>query len=113
DQALRERRPLPHTARELVGVVILEAAEPDLRDPLASLVLRLLLRDAAEAQAGGHVAEHALPREEHVALEDVAELPADRRDRLAHDADLARARGRETGDERERRRLPASGGAHD
>src|SRR2546423_14737361 len=94
-------------------IVIFEAAEADLRDPLARALLRFALRHAAKPQAGRDVAEHALPREQHVALEDVAELIADRAYGLAHHAHLAGARRREPGDERERRRFAASGRADD
>src|SRR5438105_1597408 len=96
-----------------MGVVLLEPAQPDLRDPFTCLLVCFLLRDTAEAQPGRDVAHDALPRKEHVSLEDIAELPADPCDRLAHDMHLAGARLGEARDERQSRRLAAACRPHD
>ena len=113
DQALRERGPLAHAPRELMRVVVFEPGEADLGDPLACARVRLPLRYAAEPQAGRDVADHALPREEHVSLEDVPEIAADPGDGAALHEHFACARRRQAGDESERRRLPAAGRPYD
>ena len=76
-------------------------------------LVRFFLPDAAKAEACADVVEDALPRQERVALEDVADAAVDRRDGLAHHAHGPAARRLEAGDERKCRRLPAAGRADD
>src|SRR5438874_1671696 len=113
DEGLRQRHALAHAAGELVRVVALEPFEADPRDPPAGLDVRGTGVDPAEARAHGHVVEHALPGEDRIALEHVADAPTDRAHRLAEDVDRTRARRLQSRDERQGRGLAASGRADD
>ena len=62
------------------------------------------------AGSGGNVFQNGLPWKDRVALENVPNAVGDALDRAALDADLAGARQLQAGDERQCRRLAATGG---
>src|SRR5256885_11050010 len=94
-------------------VVALEAGEADPLDPIPRTLLGLSLLDAAKARTRRDVVEHALPREDRVDLEDVADITPDAPHLCAADQHVALARCLEPGDQGERRRLAAARGADD
>src|ERR1700687_5859710 len=57
DQALRERDALPHPTRQLIRIAVLEAGEPDTRDPFATPFASLASGLAVVARPGRGVVE--------------------------------------------------------
>src|SRR5262249_26742495 len=107
----RNRGALPHAARQLRGVAVLEAIEPDQVDEGLRPLLAFLPRKSHSLQAVEHIAAHCLPRKQREMLKDDAAIRAGRGDRLALDEDRAGLRREETADEIEQRRLAAAGGS--
>src|SRR5437879_3474230 len=92
-----------------MGVIALEPRQADPLDPIPRAILGLATIDTAETRTGRDVVEHALPWKDGVDLEDIAHVAPDPLHRRAADENLAIARWLETGDERQGRRLPATG----
>src|SRR5712691_7396600 len=92
DQALRERHPLAHPARELVRIPVLETGQSDAGDPVASLQAGVAIRKSLIARARGHVLQDRLPGEDRVGLEHVADAGSDAGDGPADHLHLAFAR---------------------
>src|SRR5919106_2547666 len=101
---------LPHSARELVGIGVLEAGQPHLGHVLARRLLTFLARHAAELQTEGHVAQHGRPRHEGEILEHERPVRPGPGDRTAVDLDASGCRLDQSGDDLERRGLPAPAG---
>src|SRR5712692_116355 len=99
DKGLRQRHSLAHAAGELMRVAVLETGQPDARDPIARALARLSFSLAAEQRAGDDVAEHILPREDRVSLEDIADARVDALHGLAHHLHRTFARPLQAGDE--------------
>ena len=114
DQRPRQRDPLLHPARELIGAAVGLGGQADALelglDPFVDLVPRNLLSLEPEA----HVLADVQVREERVALEDGVRRPLVRR-QLGHvvivDQDLPGIRLLEPGHHAQRRRLAAAGRA--
>src|SRR5439155_3054021 len=109
DQALGQADPLPHASRQLMRVAVLETREAHTGDPVPGPGTRLGRGHPMVAGSGGNVFQNGLPRKDRVALEDVANAVGDAPDRAALDPDLACARQLQAGDERQGRRLSATG----
>ena len=78
-QQPRERDALLHAARQLGGIVILEARELDHVDEALRAAPALVRRDALHLRAELDVAAHRLPRKQRVGLEDHAATRLDAR----------------------------------
>src|SRR5450759_402606 len=105
DQALRQRDALPHAARELVWVAILEPGQSHSGDPVPRPVSCVAVRRALVPGSGGDVLQHGLPWKDRVGLEHVADAVLDSVNGLAEHIDLAFAGGLEARDQGERGRL--------
>src|SRR5216684_5480525 len=99
DKGLGQRHPLAHAARELVRVAVLETGQPDTRDPIVSALARLGFWLTAEQRAGDDVAEHILPGEDRVSLEDIANARVDALHGFAHHLHRTFTRPLQAGDE--------------
>src|SRR5207302_4202604 len=82
DQALRQADAFAHPARELVRIAVFETRQAHPLDPLLGLLVGVSRGGAAIARSGSDVAQHCLPREDRVALEDVADAVGNAVDRL-------------------------------
>ncbi len=100
---------LLHTTRQLRGITVLEAAEPDQIDEGLRALLALLAGKPHALEAVEHVGAHRLPGEQREVLKHDAAVGTGRSDRLAFDHDLAGLGGKEAADEIEQRRLAATG----
>src|SRR6266576_4651098 len=109
DQALRETDAFAHTARKLMRVAILETGQPNAGDPLSRSDAGLGGGRAMVAGTRRDVAQHRLPGEDGIALENVADAIGNALDRAAFDPDLARAGGLQARNQSERRRFAAAG----
>src|SRR6267378_2202204 len=74
DQRGGERDALAHAARELVRVVALEAGQPDAPQPLEGPRARLAGGSAPDRQRQRDVLQRRLPRQQRVALEEIADV---------------------------------------
>src|SRR5919106_3600652 len=104
---------LPHPAGELVGVGVLEAREPHLVDIRPRGLLALLAGQPTQLQAEGDVPQHRRPRHEGEILEHERSVRPGPRDGDAVDVDPPRRRVHQSGDDLQRRGLPAPAGADD
>ena len=112
DDGPGEGDPLLLTAGELLRLARREVVQLDQPQRLVSLAHRVA--DPAPAQPERHVLEHGHVREQRVALEDRVDRPLVRlevRHILAADEDAALGGLLEPGDQPQRRRLAAAGGA--
>ena len=101
------------SAGKLLGEVVLEAVEADLRDEGAGEFLLLRERHAFFSQAEADVLQNREPREERVALEHHAAVGTGAAHRLAVERDAA-GRGRvQARDHAQQGALAAAGGAED
>ena len=112
-QRASDRGPLLHTARELPGVLVLEALQVDHLQPARRALAPLRRRQAHHLERQHHVALDRAPREQRRRLEHVAVLPAEPRllGADAVDPDRARARPLQIGDDPQQRGLAAAGRA--
>jgi len=104
---------LAHPPRQLVRVMVLEAAEPYALDQLGGSTPPLSLRDPAHLQGKLHVLAQRPPGIEVVGLGDVADLGVHALDGRALVEHLTRRGRQETGDHVEQGRLAAAARSHD
>jgi hypothetical protein len=106
-------RPLPHAARELVRVVVLESLESDLLDQRTGAPAALDGRNAAKLERDPDVLGERAPGEEVVPLGDVPDRRGDSRDRMSTEEDPPPAGPREAHGQVEECRLATARGADD
>src|SRR2546425_5004290 len=87
DERAREIHALLHAARELVGIVLLEAVEPDHLDEVLCPLAGLARAHAATLQAVDDIADHGSPGQERGVLEDDRAVGAGPAHHLAVDGD--------------------------
>ena len=107
-QRAGDRHPLLHAARELLGKMILETAQPDLGDEAVADLVLLRKLHALLAQAETDVLADVEPGEERVALEHHAAVGAGAHDPGAVEPDLAGRRRLEPGDQPQQGGLAAA-----
>src|SRR5690606_8505358 len=104
-------RALLHAARQLLGPVVLEAAQADLVDIAVDDLPHFLRRNAAFAKPEGDVLANGEPRKQGIGLEHHATVGAGPLDFRAFQRDGAGGRTVEPGDDPQKRRLSAAGRA--
>ena len=104
---------LLHAARQLVGIVVLEAGKADHRDEMRRAFLGLAPADIEAFQPVEDVVEHGPPRQQRGVLEHHGAVRPRLRYLPAVDQDAAGGRGDQAVDHREERGLAAAGRPHD
>jgi hypothetical protein len=113
DERAADADALLHAARELAGVLALEAGEPD--EPQVGTRARLELDPVAplDLDRQHHVLEHVAPRQQDRRLEDDADVAARPVDRALAEAHVTRRAAQDPGEDLEERALPAAARADD
>ena len=104
---------LAHAARKLAREIILEAGQADELQQVERAALLALARVSADLGADHGVGEDGAPRQQAVLLEDEAAVAPGPVHGAAVDAHLAGARGLQSGDDAQERRLAAARRADD
>ena len=112
DEAAGDRDALLHAARELPGIAVLEALEPDEGEELERARPHPLASQPLHVDRQQHVVEHGAPGEEHGRLEDDADVAPRAADRRPAEIGPALRRRDEAGEDLEERRLAAARGPH-
>jgi hypothetical protein len=110
-QRARQRDPLLHAARQLLGIEVFKTLEADHLDQPAALRLGFRRFHALLARAVHHVAEHGLPGKQRELLEHRAAIGAGTGDRPTLHPRFALGRSNKTADDVEQCRFAAAGRA--
>ena len=89
DERLREGHALAHPAGQFVRILPAVPREADAREPVVRTRLRLVRRNPPQLQAETHVVARAAPRQQRLALEEIAGVRVASGERFAEDADDA------------------------
>src|SRR5215470_6260425 len=109
DQRARKVHALLHAARELVGIMMLEAGKADHLDEMRRALLGLARADVEALQSVADIVQHRPPRQQRGILEHDRAVGPRLRHHAAVDQDAARARGNQAVDHREEHGLAAAG----
>src|SRR5260221_5986589 len=111
DKGLSQCPTLAHAARELVRGAVLEPGKSNTRDPIARMLERLGFWLTAEQRASGDIAEHVLPGEDRIRLEDIANARVNALHGLSHHLHRTCAGPLQAGDETQGSGFAAAGRA--
>src|SRR5260221_6266247 len=110
DEGADQRYALPHSARQRLGVRILEAGKAKVPEIFAGFAFGFSLIDAAGLQSKQNVAEHRPPWKQQVLLHHVADTATQAFDFLAAAVHRAGIRVEQAGNDIEDRRLATAAG---